>query len=276
MEDTRPHRSEPAIGGFGRPSRRRADEVVGGEQVEGRQAVLALLQADRRRVRDLWVVDDAEPSDVLDEVERWAARRHVAVQRVSRRRLESVARTDAPQGVMAFADPIEPVDLDELCRRPGPGGPPLVVVLDGITDPHNVGSVLRSALCAGAGGVVLPRHRAARVTATAAKVAAGAAEHLPVALVAGVPAALARLAELGVPAVGLAAEASRTVYDLGPVVDGPVALVLGSEGRGLGALVRRRCAEVVAIPQSGPVGSLNVATAAAVACFEVLRRRTVR
>jgi 23S rRNA (guanosine2251-2'-O)-methyltransferase len=245
---------------------------VGGDQVEGRQAVLALLAAGRRRVRELWVAAEAEPSAQLDAIERWAARRHVAVQRVARRRLEAAARTDAPQGVLAYAEPIEPVSLGDLVRTPG-GAPPLLVVLDGVTDPHNLGSVLRSSLCAGATGLVLPRHRSVRVTATVAKVAAGAVEHLPIALVPGVPAALAQLAELEVPAVGLAAEARTSLYDLGPVALGPLALVLGSEDRGLSQLVRRRCAEVVAIPQRGPVGSLNVAMAAAVALFELGRRR---
>lgn len=258
----------------GGPNRGRgfSRDVVGGEQVEGRQAVRELLAAGRRRVKELWLVDGLDPSTQLDDIERWAARRHVRVQTVSQRRLESVTRTDVPQGVVAFAEAIEPVDLDDLCRLTATAAP-MVLVLDGVTDPHNVGSLFRSAACAGVTGIVLARHRAAHVTPTVAKVAAGAIEHLPVALVPGVPAALSRLSELGVRCIGLDAEAGTALYDLGGVADGPVALVLGSEGRGLGQLTRRRCDIVVSIPQRGGVASLNVATAGAIACFDLARRR---
>lgn len=218
------------------------------------------------------MAEESEPSPVLDDIERLCARRHVRLLPVPRRRLDAAARTDSHQGVLALAEPLTPVDLDELAR-PVRGVAPFLVVLDGVTDPHNVGSLLRSASCAGVTGVVLPRHRSAHVTATVAKVAAGAVEHLPLAVVPGVPAALARLADLGVVAVGLAAEAPATLYQLDEDLRGPVALVLGSEGRGLSQLARRRCAALVRIPQQGALDSLNVATAGAVACFEVARRR---
>lgn len=239
--------------------------------MEGRQAVRELLAAGRRAVHEVWLAEESEPSSLLDDIERWCTRRHVRLIGVPRRRLDAVTRTDAPQGVVAFAEPLVPADLDELAA--GGGRPPFLVVLDGVTDPHNVGAVLRSAACAGATGVVLPRHRAAHVTATVAKVAAGAVEHLPIAEVPGVPATLARLADLGLVTVGLAADATTSLYQLGGELAGPVALVLGSEGRGIGQLSRRRCTTVASIPQAGPLDSLNVATAAAVACFEVARRR---
>ncbi len=124
-------------------------------------------------------------------------------------------------------------------------------------------------------GVVLPRHRSAHLSPTVAKVAAGAIEHLAFSLVGGVPAALGQLAEAGVWSVGLAGEADRSLYDF-PLGDGPVALVVGSEERGLAPLVRRRCDEVVAIPQHGALPSLNVGVAGAVACFEVARQRGVQ
>ncbi len=249
-----------------------ARHELGGEQVEGRRAVLELLAAGRRQVREVWIAEGLDPAPQLDEIERWCARRHVRVAAVSRRQLQAAARTDAPQGVLAYAEPLEPVDLDDLCRA-GPDGPPLLLVLDGVTDPHNVGAMLRSAACAGVTGVVLPRHRAVHVTAAVAKVAAGAVEHLDVAVVAGVPAALSHLAGHGVVPVGLDAGAGTSLYELGDELRGPVALVLGSEGRGLGQLTRRRCAVLASIPQPGPLPSLNVATAAAIASFEVVRRR---
>jgi len=215
-------------------------------------------------------MDDAP---ILDEIEALAARRRVRVERVSRRRIDSVARTEAPQGVVAVARPVEEVSLESLCE-PGPRGAlPFLLVLDGITDPHNLGAVLRSAECAGVTGIVLPRHRSAHLSPTVAKVAAGAIEYLPMALVAGVPTALQQLSSLGVVTVGLVGEAPTSLYDL-PLGDQPVALVLGSEGSGLAALTRRRCDELAAIPQHGTLSSLNVATAGAIACFDVARQRS--
>jgi 23S rRNA (guanosine2251-2'-O)-methyltransferase len=179
------------------------------------------------------------------------------------------------QGVLALAAPLEEADLDELCR-PSRGVAPFLLVLDGVTDPHNVGSLLRSAECAGATGAVLPRHRAAHITPTVAKVAAGAVEHLAIAVVPGIPAALSRMSELGVTTVGLDADAGHSLFELEVLSDdraGGVALVMGAEGSGLGALTRRRCTVLAAIPQRGKLGSINVAAAGAVACFELARQR---
>jgi 23S rRNA (guanosine2251-2'-O)-methyltransferase len=211
---------------------------------------------------------------VLAEIEGLALTAGVPVHRVGIGRLAAAARTSAPQGVIAYAAPLPERDLDDLVMS-GDGGPPFLVVLDGVTDPHNVGAVMRAAECAGATGVVLGRHRAAHVNATVAKVAAGAVEHLPIALVAGVPSALSELGRLGVWTVGLAADGDTDLFGL-QLASSPVALVLGSEGQGLSRLARARCDVVARIPLGGQVESLNVATAAAVACFEVLRQRTSR
>ncbi|HEY1733212.1 MAG TPA: RNA methyltransferase substrate-binding domain-containing protein, partial [Acidimicrobiales bacterium] len=147
---------------------------LGGDQIEGRRAVLELLSAGRRPVRQLWLADGQDPSEQLDRIEALAVRRRVRVETVSRGRLDAEARTDAPQGVLARAKPIEPVSLDDLCA-PGRGGvAPFLLVVAGVTDPRNLGALLRSAECAGVTGVVLPRHRSAHLSPTVAKVAAGA------------------------------------------------------------------------------------------------------
>ena len=151
--------------------------------------------------------------------------------------------------------------------------PPLLLVVDGVTDPGNLGAILRTAECAGVTGVVLPRHRAARITATVTKRAAGAVEHLRFAPVSGIPTALATLAGLGVWSVGLDVTADHTIWDL-DIADAPLALVLGAEGRGLSRLVRQRCDVTARIPVIGRLDALNVSAATAVALFEVLRRRT--
>jgi 23S rRNA (guanosine2251-2'-O)-methyltransferase len=215
---------------------------------------------------------DLDPAPVIDDIRELAAEGRVPVREVSRTRLESQARTDAPQGVIAHAAPLPEADLDDLARSGGSGPAPFLVALDGVTDPGNLGALLRSAEGAGATGIVLPRHRSVHVTPAATKAAAGAIEHLPIAVVGGLPAALARLRELGVWVVGLDGDADQPLWSL-DLGDEPVALVLGAEGAGLGRLVRSRCDVVVAIPLPGRLGSLNVAAAGALACFEVARRR---
>lgn len=234
-----------------------------------------LLVAGRRRVRDVWLSEDVGRAPVLDEILELAAELRVAVRRVPRARLEAEARTEAPQGVLAHAAPLPEADFEELCRaRPG-GEPPFLVLLDGVTDPQNLGALLRTAESAGVTGAVLPRHRSAHVSPAVTKAAAGAVEHLPLAVVGGMPAAIARARELGVWVLGLDAAGGVSIHDLAVAAE-PVALVLGGEGRGLGRLTRERCDELAAIPLRGRTESLNVAAAAAVACFEIARRRSTR
>jgi 23S rRNA (guanosine2251-2'-O)-methyltransferase len=245
---------------------------LGGEQVEGRRAVRELLAAGRRPVRDVWLSDTLDDSPVVDEIVALADRAGVAVRRVSRARLDAEARTDAPQGVLAHARELAETDLDDLCRPAADGSPPFLLVVDGVTDPHNLGALLRTAELAGATGAIVARHRAAHVTPTVAKAAAGAIEYLPIAVVAGVPGALTELAGRGIWTVGLDAAAEGSVYDL-DLADQGVALVVGAEGSGLSRLARARCDVLVAVPQHGRLASLNVAAAAAVAAFEIARRR---
>jgi 23S rRNA (guanosine2251-2'-O)-methyltransferase len=249
-------------------SARQAGAGLGGEQVEGIRAVEALLTAGRRRVRSVWVAPGREDHSRLDALELLAASCGVRVRHVDRARLMAEARTDAPQGVLARAEPVAPADFDGLLGVPDA----FLVALDGVTDPGNLGAILRVAGAAGATGVVIPRHRAAPLTPAAVKAAAGAVEHVPVAVVSGIPGALERAVRGEVWTVGLAAEGTTSVFAL-EVADRPVMLVLGAEGRGLGRLTRDRCDLLVSIPMPGAVDSLNVATAAAVACFEVVRRR---
>jgi 23S rRNA (guanosine2251-2'-O)-methyltransferase len=198
------------------------------------------------------------------------------VRRVPRHRIDAEAATTAPQGVLAHAEPLPEADLDELCQAAGPNGqPPFLLAVDGVTDPGNVGALLRSAEGAGATGVLLPRHRASRVTPAVAKAAAGAIEHLPMALVPGMPSALARAKEVGCWVVGLAGDAGTSLFDLA-LADQPLVVVLGAEGEGLSRLVRDRCDVLAAIPLAGSLPSLNVAAAGALALFEVARKRQNR
>ncbi len=246
---------------------------LGGEQIEGRRAVREVLAARRRRVRAVWISETADPAHpVVAEILALADAQRVPVRQVSRGRLDAEARSEAPQGVLAQADPLPEADLARLVQRRPDAAPPFLIVLDGVTDPQNLGAILRTADSAGATGVVLGRHRSVHVTPTVAKAAAGAIEHVPLALVAGIPAALQTLAAAGVWSVGLDGDADQSLFDLELATE-PVALVLGAEGSGLSRLVRDRCDVRAAIPQLGALASLNVGAAAAVACFEVARRR---
>lgn len=256
----------------GRRTVRRDESELGGEQIEGRQAVRELLVAGRRSVREVWVADGVERGGPIEEITELARTRRVPVRLVPRARLDAAAGTDAPQGVLAYAEAVAPVELERLLQPTRDGTRPFLLVLDGITDPHNVGALLRSAVGAGATGAVIARHRAARLGPAACKAAAGAVEYLPIALVAGIPATLATLREAGVWTVGLDADGTGELWDLTLATEA-VALVLGAEGRGLSRLTRDRCDLMVRIPLSGPLDSLNVASAGALACFEVARRR---
>lgn len=240
--------------------------------VEGRQAVRELLRAGRRRVHQLLVADGVEAAGPMAEILELASAAGVTVRRVPREALGRRAATDAPQGVLAVCDPLPETDLEQLLEASGPV-PALLVVLDGVTDPHNLGAVMRSALSAGATGLVIGRHRAAGIGPVVTKAAAGAAEWLPVATVPGIPAALVAARAAGVWTVGLDERAGASLWADFAVATEPVALVLGAEGGGLSRLARERCELLVSVPMAGPLASLNVAAAATLACFEVARRR---
>ena len=245
---------------------------LGGEQVEGRQAVRELLIAGRRKVYEVWVASDLEDNEIVTDIVALADSQRVKVFEVARKRLEAEARSEAPQGVLARAAALPEAELDTLLSRRG-GRQPFLVALDGVTDPGNLGALLRSAEGAGVGGVVLPRHRAVHVTPTAAKAAAGAIEHVPIAVVGGLPAALATIRKAGVWVVGLDDGAERSLFEIGDLAREGICLVLGAEGSGLSRLVRERCDMIVSIPMRGRLGSLNVSAAAVLACYEVTRAR---
>ncbi len=244
---------------------------LGGRQVEGRQAVRELLIAGTRRTSEIWIATELEGDDGVADIVALARSNRVPVQYVNGKRLDAQARTDAPQGVLAQAAELPEIEFEALLRRRS--GTPFYVAIDGVTDPGNLGAILRSCDGAGVDAVVLPRHRAVHVTPTVAKSAAGAIEHVPMSLVGGLPTALARLKEVGVWVVGLDDAADRDLFDLGDLADQGVCLVLGAEGEGLSRLVRERCDMVVAIPMLGRLSSLNVSAAAALATYEVARAR---
>ena len=261
-----------------------------------------LLIAQRRRVHEIVVADDIERNPVVAEIGDLANSQRVAMRRIPRRDIDEMARSEAPQGVIARAEPLEETLLDEVLLRAqssgnhqvgtgitgGPGitsgtGPLgdigatnklFLVAVDGVTDPGNLGAILRSCEGAGVDAVILPRHRAVHITPSAAKAAAGAIEYLTMCVVPGLPSAIQQLRDANVWVVGLDDAADKPLFGLGDLAREHVCLVLGAEGPGLSRLVRERCDLVVSIPMSGALSSLNVSAAAALATYEVVRART--
>ncbi|MGA1406339.1 MAG: TrmH family RNA methyltransferase, partial [Ilumatobacteraceae bacterium] len=253
----------------GRP--RDNDRSLGGEQIEGRQAVRELLIAQRRRVHEIVIADDIERNPVIAEITDLAGAQRVALRRLPRRDIDEMARSEAPQGVIARAEPLAEVLLDEvLVRTQGdgseelsvggvagsvPGDKLFLVAVDGVTDPGNLGAILRSCEGAGVDAVILPRHRAVHITPSAAKAAAGAIEYLTMCVVPGLPTAIQQLRDANVWVVGLDDAADKPLFGLGDLAREHVCLVLGAEGPGLSRLVRERCDLVVSIPMSGALSS---------------------
>jgi 23S rRNA (guanosine2251-2'-O)-methyltransferase len=265
----RPKGRSGSAGGGG--NRKRATSELGGDQVEGRNAVRELLVAGRRRVHEVVVSTDRADAPVLEDIFDLARQLQVPVRELGRSKLGAVARTDSHQGVIATAAPLQSMDIDELLEVRD-GVQPFLLAADGVTDPGNLGALLRTAECAGVTGIVLPRHRAVHVSPAVTKAAAGAIEHLRFAIVGGLPAALASAAEKGALVIGLDMAGDVSIHDL-PPVDRPVIVVVGSEGKGLGRLVRQRCEVVASIPMRGSTESLNVSVAGALALYEVVRQR---
>ncbi len=234
----------------------------------GRNPVLEALRAGRA-ARKLVIAAGVTQENRLDEILRLARERNILVEESPRRRLDDISHTEHHQGVAGYFHGRAPLALEDLLAESRP--PQLIVVLDGIQDPQNLGAITRTADAVGADGMVLPRHRATGVTAAAAKASAGATEHVPVVIVTNLVQALEHMQAAGLWVVGLAAD-GETRYDAFDFTV-PVAIVVGAEGEGMRSLTRRHCDAVVSLPLAGRVSSLNAGAAAAVLLYEVARQR---
>lgn len=236
--------------------------------IEGRNAVLEALRAGApvRRI----MLAEGSGGKPLDELVRLAQASGVKVERVSRRMLDDRSERGAHQGVLAELEPFAFTDLTDVIGRVGERSRSLVVVLDHVTDPGNLGAVARSLEVAGGDALIVPRHRSAAIGAGAYKTSAGALAHLPVVQEPNLVRALERLKDAGYWVAGADASGDKDLWEA--PLDGRLALVLGSEGEGLSRLVREACDFLVGIPVAGRVDSLNVAQAATVLAFEWVRR----
>jgi 23S rRNA (guanosine2251-2'-O)-methyltransferase len=255
-----PRRPEP---------RRAADAAAADDLIEGRNPVAEALRAGRP-LRKILMAAGARTHGVLSEILDSARAQGIVVQAVDPRRLDAISRTRAHQGVVAFASQRPLLTIEALISAARAKGPPFLVLLDGIEDPQNLGAILRTAEAAGAHGAVIPKHRAAGLSPAAERASAGALAFLPVAQVTNMTRAVDTCREAGLYTVAAHADAA-TEYDahrLSP----PIAIVVGSEGRGVSRLVREHCDLLVRIPMRGRIGSLNASVAAALLLFEVVRQ----
>ena len=238
--------------------------------IEGRNAVIEALRAGV--TIDKIYIMKGETDATLGHIASTAREKGIVVVDADRRKLDGMSRTHSHQGVIALAAVREYASVEDILNAAREKGEaPLIVVCDELSDPHNLGAVIRTAECAGAHGVIIPKRRSAGLTAIVAKTSAGAVAHLPVARVPNIPSLLKQLKQEGVWVFGTAADGNTTLYNAD--LKGPAAIVIGSEGDGMGRLVTENCDFKVSIPMKGHINSLNASAAAAILLYEAVRQR---
>ena len=244
------------------------EEVEG--QLEGRNALQEALRAGR--TIDKVFIASGDTDKGLQRLAAEAKEAGAVVVPVDRRKLDQMSFTRSHQGVIALAAAHEYATIDEILEEANSKGESaLIVICDELTDPHNLGAIMRSAECAGAHGVIIPKRRSVGLTATVAKASAGAVEYMKVARVANINNAIHELKEKGVWVFGAAGEGSQPMYRAD--LTGPAAIVIGNEGDGMSQLVRKNCDMLVHIPMSGKITSLNASAAASILLYEAVRQR---
>ena len=244
------------------------EEVEG--QLEGRNAITEALK--NGRTIDKVFVADGDTDRGLQRLAAQAKEAGAVGVPVDRRKLDAMSTTRAHQGIIALAAAHEYATIDDILEEAASRGEaPLIVICDELSDPHNLGAILRSAECAGAHGIIIPKRRSVGLTATVAKASAGAVEYMKVARVTNINNAIAELKEKGVWIYGTAAEGSIPMYKAD--LTGPAAIVIGNEGDGISPLVRKNCDVMLSIPMKGRISSLNASAAASILLYEAVRQR---
>lgn len=246
------------------------EDAIADGVIEGRNAVIEALRSGTTIDKIFLLKGESDTS--LGHIASTARAKGVVVVDADRRKLDSMSRTHAHQGVIALAAVREYVTTDDILQVAKDRGEiPLLVICDEITDHHNLGAIIRTAECAGAHGLIIPKRRSAGLTAIVAKTSAGAVSHLPVARVPNIPSLLKELKNQGLWIFGADAKGDRSPYESD--LKGPAAIVIGSEGGGMGRLVREGCDFLVSIPMHGKIHSLNASAAAAILLYEAVRQR---
>ena len=240
--------------------------------IEGRNAVIEALRAGR--AIDKIYIAKGDVDKTLGHIASKGREKGIVVVECDRRKLDFMSQTHAHQGVIALAAVREYCSIDDIFALADERGEkPFIIVCDEIIDGHNLGAIIRSAECAGAHGIIIPKRRSAGLTAIVDKASAGAAEHMLIARVANLPAAIKELKSRGLWVYGTAADGQNDLWHTD--FSGAVALVIGSEGDGMGRLVKENCDFVVSLPMKGQVSSLNASNAAAITMYEILRQRSM-
>ena len=269
------HKRRPEGAGRFRPDRSRerqntppVEEIEG--QLEGRNALTEALKAGR--AIDKVFIAEGDTDRGLQRLAAQAKEAGAVIVPVDRRKLDFMSTTHSHQGVIALAAAHEYFTIDDILQEAADRGEaPLIVICDELSDPHNLGAIMRSAECAGAHGVIIPQRRSVGLTATVAKASAGAMEYMKVARVTNINNAIAELKQKGVWVFGTAAEGSVPMYKVD--LSGPAAIVIGNEGDGMSQLVRKNCDALVHIPMKGQISSLNASAAASILLYEAVRQR---
>ncbi|MFC6438799.1 23S rRNA (guanosine(2251)-2'-O)-methyltransferase RlmB [Bowmanella sp. JS7-9] len=240
------------------------------EWLYGLHALEAVIEREPERLIELFVLkgrDDARLNNIVNQARRFG----VSVQFCQRKTLDDKVSGEQHQGIVARAKPGKQYDEKDLDAIIAGASTPFLLVLDGVTDPHNLGACLRTADAAGVHAVIVPKDKSAGLTGTARKVACGAAETVPLVQVTNLARTLREIQQQGVWVVGTAGEAEQSLYDC--KITGPIALVMGAEGSGMRRLTRETCDELVKLPMAGAVSSLNVSVATGVCLYEIVRQR---
>lgn len=240
------------------------------DQVEGRNSVIELLESGRD-INKIYI-SDGEKHGSINKIIAMAKQRKVLITEVNKTKLKEMAKTDNYQGVIAIVPPFEYCDVDDILQEAkNKNENPFIVILDGIEDPHNLGSIIRTAETAGVHGIIIPKRRAASVNSTVAKVSAGAVEYMKIARVNNLNETIKDLKEKGVWICGTDIN-TNTYYDKQDLT-GPIAIVIGSEGFGMSRLVKENCDFLIKIPMKGHITSLNAAVSAGIVIYEAVKQK---
>ena len=252
------------------PKREREDAPE--NMLEGRNAVTEALSAGR--TIDKLFVADGDTDRALARICAMAKQAGAVVVPTDRRKLDYMSATGAHQGVIAMVAAHDYASIDDILKKAQDAGePPLIVICDELSDPHNLGAIIRTAECAGAHGIIIPKRRSVGLTAVVGKASAGALDYMPVARVSNITAAIDTLKKAGVWVYGTAAEGDTTLYKAD--LKSAAAIVIGNEGEGMSRLVSERCDFKVSIPMKGSISSLNASAAAAIMLYEAVRQRSL-